>query len=346
MPSTIKDDKGAIAPVEFAELQKHTITLRNPSEFTTGIRQPNVTACTIKEFLLRKFIIGGLAALVSIGLAGRVDARYVNLDCAYPTYVKCRDASRFLDLNAFVDGMYIGGTRQFITGRYGGWYGHLNAGDYIDKWWYSYLDEGQYYYLDRGQYKLLGGLSYLLGHPSYPKLYERRSEQAVGFTNRRGAGWFGACWKFQVVSKPVWLSNEIGASFSNVCIEYAGPLPVSRYVVRRSCFNPGDYIDKWRYYYLDKGRYRILDEIQYKWLGGMAYLFESPSIGNWYTYGSPYSYDFHCLPKNFKKENITANISSIPEPATIGLLGLGGLWVLTLRNKRRAKFVTRRFRLR
>jgi len=39
-------------------------------------------------------------------------------------------------------------------------------------------------YLDRGQYNLLGGLSYQLGHPCYPKLFEKDLDQAVGFTNR------------------------------------------------------------------------------------------------------------------------------------------------------------------
>ena len=35
------------------------------------------------------------------------------------------------------------------------------------------MDDRQYNYLDRGQYYLLGGLSYQLGHPCYPKLFER-----------------------------------------------------------------------------------------------------------------------------------------------------------------------------
>ena len=64
------------------------------------------------------------------------------------------------------------------------------AGDYIDREWYYLLDDGQYYYLDRGQYNLLGGLSYQLGHPCYPKLFERDLDQAVGFTNRVNTAWF------------------------------------------------------------------------------------------------------------------------------------------------------------
>ena len=64
------------------------------------------------------------------------------------------------------------------------------AGDYIDRGWYYLLDDGQYYYLDRGQYNLMGELGYLLGHPCYPKLFERELDQAVGFTNRVNTGWF------------------------------------------------------------------------------------------------------------------------------------------------------------
>lgn len=208
----------------------------------------------------------------------------------------CRDASQFLDLDGFVNSMYTGSPKQFITSRHNGcnWYGPLKTGDYLDRWWYSFLDEGQYYYLSRTQYKLLGGLSYILGHPCYPKLYERRSEQAVGFTNRRRIylPWYDCCWDYLTVCKPI--------SLGNVCTGYIVQKPVDKYVVWHSCFKPGDYIEKFRYSYLDKGRYYILDKIQYKWLGGLAYEFERPYHGNSYTYGSPYSYDSHCLLNNLK----------------------------------------------
>ena len=94
-----------------------------------------------------------------------------------------------------------------------------HAGDYIDREWYYLLDDGQYQYLDRGQYNLLGGLSYLLGHPCYPKLFERDSDQAVGFTNRVNTGWF---------------------SFSGE------QFPSSEYAVWNRHFNAGDYIDRRR----------------------------------------------------------------------------------------------------
>jgi hypothetical protein len=113
----------------------------------------NTTGAVIHRFL-RGLGICGLAIVASLGLTGRVRATYLHLDGA-PTYAE----------------------------RY-------NAGDYLDRGWYYLLDDGQYHYLDKGQYNLLGELGYLLGHPCYPKLFERDLDQAVGFTNRVNTGWF------------------------------------------------------------------------------------------------------------------------------------------------------------
>ncbi len=137
---------------------------------------------------------------------------------------------------------------------------------YLDRGWYYLLDDGQYYYLDRGQYNLLGGLNYQLGHPCYPKLFERDFDQAVGFTNRVNTGWFSIS---------------------------GGQVPISEYAVWSYHFNAGDYIDKGRYYYLDKGRYYYLDEGQYNLLGGMIYMFEIPNYKrqcDWFYY----MYAGHC----------------------------------------------------
>ncbi len=174
-------------------------------------------------------------------------------------------------------------------------YFHLDcapARDYLDRGWYYLLDDGQYYYLDRGQYNLLGELGYLLGHPCYPKLFERDSDQAVGFTNRQHTAWF---------------------SFGG------GQVPIGEYALWSYHFNAGDYIDRGRYYYLDKGRYYYLDEVQYSWLGGLGYMFERPHYQRQYDWGY-YQSVGQC---------------PIPEPSTIGFLGLGALEVLVLRNKRR-----------
>ncbi len=131
------------------------------------------------------------------------------------------------------------------------------AGDYIDREWYHLLDDGQYQYLDKGQYNLLGELGYLLGHPCYPKLFERDSDQAVGFTNRVNTSWFSLD---------------------------GGQVPISEYAVWSYHFNAGDYIDRGRYYFLDKGQYRYLDREQYNWLGGLGYSFERPFFQRQYDW--------------------------------------------------------------
>ncbi|HUU19300.1 MAG TPA: hypothetical protein VMW72_19270 [Sedimentisphaerales bacterium] len=83
----------------------------------------------ITQRLVRRLGIGRLSIIASLVLADRVNATYLNVDCARaPIYAEC-----------------------------------YNAGDYLDKGWYYLLDDGQYYYLDRGQYNLLGELGYLLG---------------------------------------------------------------------------------------------------------------------------------------------------------------------------------------
>jgi hypothetical protein len=179
-----------------------------------------------------------------------------------------------------------------LTERVNATYFHSNvAGDYLDREWYYLLDDGQYQYLDRGQYNLLGGLSYQLGHPCYPKLFERELDQAVGFANRVNTGWFSLD---------------------------GGQVPISEYAVWSYYFNAGDYIDRVRYHFLDKGRYYYLDEVQYSWLGGLGYMFERPHYQRQYDWGY-YQFVGQC---------------PIPEPSTIGFLGLGDVGVLVLRNKR------------
>ena len=131
-----------------------------------------------------------------------------------------------------------------------------------------------------------------MGHPCYPKLFERELDQAVGFTNRVNTGWFSL---------------------------YGGQVLISEYDVWSYHFNAGDYIDRVRYYFLDKRRYYYLDEVQYNWLGELGYSFGRPH------YQTRYDWSFYQ----------SAGQCPIPEPSTIGFLGLGALGVLVLRNKRR-----------
>jgi len=210
----------------------------------------------ITRHFIRGLGIGGLSIIASLGLADRVSATYLHLDCS-PANAECYKTSQTLD--------------------YDRWYSSFNAGDYLDKEWYHLLDDWQYYYLDRGQYNLLGGLSYLLGHPCYPKLYERDWDQVIGFANRVSTGWFSLC---------------------------TGQIPISEYDVCCCYFNTGDYIDRRQYYYLDKGQYYYLDRGQYNLLGGLGYSFGRP---------------------HYQKR---LDICAIPEPSTIGFLGLGALGIL------------------
>ncbi len=206
------------------------------------------TAWAVTHRFLRALGIAGLAAIASLSLADRVNATSVDLAGA-PTYAE-----------------------------------NFNAGDYIDREWYHLLDAGQYHYLDRGQYNLLGELGYLLGHPGYPRLFEREVDQAVGFTNRQHTAWFR-------------FSGE--------------QVPISEYAVWDRHFNPGDYIDRKRYYFLDKGQYHYLDREQYNLLGGLGY-----------SFGRPYY--------QIRVEGGIGQVSinATPEPNTNFFLGLGALVIL------------------
>ncbi len=331
MPGTIRDDKRAKSEV-LAELAvaggrsnvgapRFGKISRTKNHFSNEIHQ---TASGFRDSFLRKPVIAFLAIAASIGLANRVNATCIHFDCTYPACVKRGGAFRIFDLDASVDGMCIGGPQRPPASWYGNWYGHFNTGDNIDTWWYHYLDEGQYYYLDIAKYKLLGRASYILGHPSYPNLFEKWMDREAGFINRR-IHWFGGLWAHQFISKPIQLGNTIGYPFDNVCMWYGGPLPISNYVIWGCCFNTGDNIDKWKYDYLDKERYYFLDDTQYKLLGGRAYLFEST---HWYAYGLPCYFEGHFKLPYYKPE------PAIPEPASILLMTLGATIITLCRRKR------------
>ena len=86
-------------------------------------------------------------------------------------------------------------------------------------------------------------------------------------------------------------------------------------------YNAGDYIDRGRYYYLDKGRYYYLDRGQYNWLGGLGYSFGRP------YYQRRYDWSF------YQFGNL--GVCPIPEPSTVGYLGLGALVVLGFKKYRK-----------
>jgi len=240
--------------------------------------------------VLRKFIFCGLAVVALVGLASRAGATCI---VGYVGPSKGNDNIANLLCNSIgiapAEQSEVGGYQQ--QGRF------VQAGDYIDKIWYYFLDEGQYRYLDRSQYKLLGGNSYILGHPCYPKLYERVSEEAVGFQRGLSIVWFDLLGGYET-------------------------------------WQAGDYIDKWRYYYLDSGRYYLLDERQYKLLGGMAYLFESPGSRDLYTDGF-YCLP-RVLERDVQSVNIVA-IPEPSTAGFLGLGALGSLVLGNVTSKGRGK---------
>jgi len=152
------------------------------------------TTGAVTHRFVKGFGIAGLSIIVSLGLASRVDATYLRLGCACVV--------------------------------------RFHSGDFVDEEWFYLLDYRQYDYPGRGQYCLLGGLSYQLGYPCYPKPFETYWVLAVGFTNRANICWIRLC---------------------------GGRVPISGYAVWSSYFSPGDYIDRGRYYFLDKGQYYYLD---------------------------------------------------------------------------------------
>jgi len=210
---------------------------------------------------LRPLIISGMFIAAFLGLADRVKAAYLPMDNLYGLAYSQSSKVSYPDM-----------------------------GDYIDKTWYYLLDYGQYDYLDNRQYNLMGESGYLLGHPAYPKLFERDSEQTVGFAGRAKMSWFG-----------------FGGQQAAI-VEYA---------VLCSRFNPGDLIDKVRYYYLDKGQYYYLDKEQYTLLGGLGYMFGRSSYLIQHDWG-------------FRQAGRPGTFHS-PEPTTIGFLGFGALLIVTSR---------------
>jgi len=335
MPGTIMDDRRAKSEV----LGKESAgSCKNSAGIVFAGESLNVDASVpgeirqYKSHFLKTLIIGLVVSFL-IASADRVYAGCINFDRSCLIYDNCGGLSESCESGALIEGICQGSGRQSITGWHGDWYSHFNTGDYIDEIWYYFLDEGQYYYLDRAQYKLLGGANYMLGHPCYPKLFERRSEYAVGFTNSGLTHWFIDFWEFRFMSKTIRLRSYAGYPLNSAYNWCGGPLPISRYVIWNCCFSTGDNIDKWKYDYLDRGRYNILDEVQYKWLGGMAYLFETTHYQGWYNYYSPFAYDIeNCQDLHCSHSEQILPESSIPEPATIVFLGLGGL--LILRNKK------------
>jgi hypothetical protein len=228
-------------------------------------------ACTIKDVALALFALTGVGA--------RVDAAYIGEDGAPVSQSRTSSWSYASD-------------------------GYLGAGEYLDRRWYDFLDEGQYDYLDCRQYNLMGGLSYILAHPAYPKLYERPVGGGIGFEGGWHTGFVDFYDGFEIGNRPRLSAN--GA-------------PVAGFRTAFRSFGAGDYIDRRWYYYLDKGQYYYLDKTQYVLTGGLGYL-----------YGRFFPNAVHDRAgqklRGVSQEGFRpASATSIPEPSTMAVLAFGCL---------------------
>ncbi len=197
----------------------------------------------------------------------------------------------------------------------------FTSGDYLDRGWYYFLDRVEYYYLDHAQYNLLGRRNYVLGHPAYPKWFERQIDQRVGFMGTGRVFWFGVC--SYLPGSGSWGGTGGGESeemwVAAGCVLGGQNLYFSQ--------TAGDYLDRWRYHYLERGRYYYLDSRQYNLLGGLGYMYDQRH----YTYlqaHSAYSlrYGGGYAP--------AGGYAAIPEPTTAVLIVIGALNLI--RRKHRA----------
>jgi hypothetical protein len=188
-------------------------------------------------------------------------------------------------------------------------------GSYLDRYWYYFADRWQYYYLDRAQYNLLGGFSYVLGHPLYPKLYERGIDQAVGFTGGVNMFWFGVCSYLPIDGGFAQSYYGLSDYRTGLCTPWVGGYPMFPSLGLRFYQTAGDYIDRWHYNYIDKGQYHYLDDRQYKLLGGLGYMYGRGCCGG--------SYDYARFMWQNGYMGASSGCSSIPEPATMTFLVLG-----------------------
>ena len=177
-----------------------------------------------------------------------MDAKYYSINIFKPVRTITRHLVRYLGISVLAAIILIGladnANARYLLSDF------ARAGNYIDSQWYRFLDYGQYYYLDKGQYYLIGELGYFLGHPFYPRLYEKDVEQKIGFTNIINKGWF------------IFLAEQF---------------PINEHAVRSGYyFNVGDSIFKQRYYFSDMGQYNYLEKRQYYLLGGLTHSFRCP----------------------------------------------------------------------
>ena len=164
----------------------------------------------------------------------------------------------------------------------------------------TYIDNQWYYFLDHGQYQYLDrGQYHLIGELGYflgHQFYPKMYEKDM--------------------DQRIRFTNILNKGWFMFLDEQ---FPVNEHALENNYyFNAQDSIDRQHYYFSDKGRYNYLEKTQYNLLGGLAY---------------SYRYPFYRRPLGQGIETI--NVVTNPEPSTIGFLGLGAVWLIVLRKKKK-----------
>jgi len=183
--------------------------------------------------------------------------------------------------------------------------GYRGAGSYLDRGWYYFLDKGQYDYLERGQYNLMNGLNFVLGHPAYPRLFERVACGGIGFESWGHVGFFGILDGFGILGR--------GDERADKAVGSEG------YRTAFASYGAGDYIDRRWYLIIDREQYYYLDLTQYLLNGGLGYLFGRFSVD------LLYDSSVHGRGAFGGDQCNLGPATRIPEPSTIAVLSLGCL---------------------
>jgi len=272
------------------------------------------------------------------GLAGRVDAAYVDLfsysDFGYDNLSPVGLAGRGPVSNSMI-------TLDVYEGK------GLKVGERIDVIRYYYIDSAFYYYEDKRQYNLLGAMAYLIENMRYRGVY------SWGMAGRRGrmdsngeaaALWYGSGGMNRILYGPILPLIGIDPFVFDMR-GIAAAYGVDPYHICSSFPYAGNYIDKWQYYLLDDAQYYYLDRWQYKLLNARTYILGHPLYPYWHHFNLAQRYGSVWLPeddlcRDIGEYRITQSAGSgvsgnvVPEPATVGIFALGALLVLRLSSNR------------
>ena len=259
-----------------------------------------------------------------IGLLSKIRATWVDFYGMFDTV----DETDYLagKLRTLLDEMCVEHTEQAATGTFDARHAYGNAGDYTDKGRYYCLDEGQYYYLDRRHYNLLGGTSYLLGHPCYPlwhgyylPWHGKYLRRATGSADEVSQEWVEFYGELSIFDEPAQRGDEL---YAFVAGDDSERIRVGQFTVS---------IEGW-YGYMRVARDNPLTAKKDGALPNETITFEvwDKSAAGWL-----HAQILSGLPQwSSHRAQIRVDINAIPEPSSLGLMGLGALGFLALRDTR------------